>query len=137
MTHPRDHRVLVSVPLDELMGLLELDGSLVGVDVQPVRDRLLLVVQHPAFDPVAPECEPPIVTRDAVRVVTTTTEVTTDPHMADLVLARTAITPGRRYFTCARFGHSIDPRDFVHTTGPCPDDQTPSTTLPASSESHA
>lgn len=125
MTHPRDHRALVAVPLDELMGLLELDGSLVGVDVQTVRDRLLLVVQHPAFDPVAPECEPPIVTRDAIRVVTSTTEVTTDPHMADLVLARTAITPGRRYWTCARFGHSIDPRDFVHTAGPCGDDTTP------------
>lgn len=60
-----------------------------------------------------------------------------DAHARDLVLALTAITPGRRYFTCARFGHSIDPRDFVHTTGPCPDDQTPSTTLPASSESDA
>lgn len=45
-----------------------------------------------------------------------------DPHTADLVLASTAITPGRRYWTCARTGHSIDPIDFVHTAGPCPDD---------------
>lgn len=50
---------------------------------------------------------------------------TADPHVDDLVLARTAITPGRRYWTCARFGHSIDPRDFVHTAGPCGDDPTP------------
>jgi hypothetical protein len=67
----------------------------------------------------------------------TLTEDPADPHVDDLVLARTAITPGRRYWTCARFLHSIDPRDFVHTNGPCPDDQTPSTPLPASSEPHA
>lgn len=89
---------------------------------------------------VPPKREP--ITIDVVRAVTPAnplapTVAELDPHVDDLVLARTAITPGRRYFTCARFGHSIDPRDFVHTTGPCPDDQTPSTTLPASSESHA
>lgn len=44
----------------------------------------------------------------------------TDTHTSDLVLAGTAITPGRRYWTCQTYGHGIHPRDdFVHTAGPC------------------
>lgn len=89
---------------------------------------------------VPPQREP--ITIDVVRSVDVAdpmapTMAELDPHVDDLVLARTAITPGRRYWTCARFSHSIDPRDFVHTAGPCTDDTEQSTTLPASSESDA
>lgn len=52
------------------------------------------------------------------------TTTTPDPHTADLVLVAT-LTPNRPIAPCARYDHQTGRTDFVHTTGPCPDNQAP------------
>lgn len=111
---PQPVRDAVASLMDAVLGAGYL-GASVAIE-QHAQDNVtvdLVLRPHP---------QPETITIEVVRQAVTDGLAALDAHTADLVLARTAITPGRRYWTCARFGHSIDPRDFVHTDGPCTDD---------------